>query len=152
VDPASVYEESPYHCTKYRNIDTKNLQSCVHRTPTLKHTYHPSMRALESLQDSMVCDPRHQWQPQQIRYQRWCSGAPAEHAESPWESSTSKQPLQTIVVEVGIELIFLVRTPIENCYDHGRHIYRTPKPLKKEAYNDIYGTQSYSYYAVLYPA
>jgi hypothetical protein len=117
--------------TKYQNIDTENLQSRVHRTQTLKHTYHPSMRALESLQDSMVYDPWHQRQPQQLRYQWWCSEAHAEHAESPWESSTSKQPLQTIVIEVGIELIILVRTPIENCYGHDRHIYRTPKPLKK---------------------
>jgi hypothetical protein len=66
------------------------------------------MRALESHQDSMVYDPRHQQQPQQLRYQQSSSGAPTEHAESSWESSTSKQLLQTIVVEVGIELIFLV--------------------------------------------
>jgi hypothetical protein len=46
-----------------------------------------------------------------------------------------------IIVEVGIELICLIQTPIENCYVHGRHIYRTPKPLKMEAYNDIYETQ-----------
>jgi hypothetical protein len=109
------------------------------------------MRALESLQDSMVYDPRYQWHPQQLRHQRRCFGAPAEHTKSPWESSSSKQPLQTIVVEVEIELIFLVRTPIENCYGHGHHIYQTPKPLKQEVYNNIYGTQSYSYYIVLYP-
>jgi hypothetical protein len=47
-----------------------------------------------------------------------------------------------MVVEAGIELIFLVQTPIENCYGHGYHIYRTPKPLKKEAYDTIYGTLS----------
>jgi hypothetical protein len=108
VDPALVYEESPGHCRKYQNIDTENLQSRVYLTPTLNHTYHPSMRALESHQDSMVYDPRHQQQPQQLRYQRSSSGAPTEHVESPWESSTSKQPLQTIIVEVGIELIFFV--------------------------------------------
>jgi hypothetical protein len=90
VDPTLLYEKSSGHCTKYRNIDTKNLQSRVHRTPTLKHTYHPSVQALKSLQDSMVYDPRHQQQPQQLRYQRWCSRTPAEHAESPWESSISK--------------------------------------------------------------
>jgi hypothetical protein len=80
----------------------------------------------------MVYDSRHQRQPQHLRYQWWCSRAPTEHAESPWESSTSKQLLQMIVVEAGIELIILVRTPIENCYGHGRHIYRTPKPLKRK--------------------
>jgi hypothetical protein len=99
----------------------------------------------------MLYDPRHQWQPQQLRYQQWCSGAPAEHTEFLWESNTLKQPLSTIIVEAGIELIFLVRTPIKNCYGHNRHIYQTPKPFKKEVYNDIYGTQSYSYYDVLYP-
>jgi hypothetical protein len=46
-----------------------------------------------------------------------------------------------IVVEAGIELIFLLQTPIENCYGYDRHIYRTPKPLKREAYNIIYGIQ-----------
>jgi hypothetical protein len=51
------------------------------------------MQALESLHDSMVYDPRHQQQLVQLRYQWWCSRAPAEHGESPWESSTSKQPL-----------------------------------------------------------
>jgi hypothetical protein len=110
------------------------------------------MRTLKSLHDTMVYDLRHQRQPQQLRYQWWCSGAPAEHAESPWESSTSKQQLQTIVVEAGIELIFLIRILIEICYGHGCHIYRTPKLLKKEAYNNIYETQSYSYYAILYIA
>jgi hypothetical protein len=80
------------------------------------------MRALKSLHDSMVYDLRHQRQPQQLRYQQWCSGAPGEHVESPWANSTSKQPLQPIIVEAGIELIFLVRTPIENCYGHGHHI------------------------------
>jgi hypothetical protein len=56
----------------------------------------------------MVYNLRHQWHPQQLRYQWWCFGAPAEDVESPWESNTSKQPLQTVVVEAGIELIFLV--------------------------------------------
>jgi hypothetical protein len=37
-----------------------------------------------------------------------------------------------IVVEARIELVFLVRTPIENSYGHNRHIYRTPKPLKRK--------------------
>jgi hypothetical protein len=40
--------------------------------------------------------------------------APAEHAESPWESNTSKQQLETIIVEARFELIFLVRTSIKN--------------------------------------
>jgi hypothetical protein len=35
------------------------------------------------------------------------------------------------IVEAGIELIFLVRTPIKNCYGHSRHIYQTLKPLKR---------------------
>jgi hypothetical protein len=90
------------------HIGTENLQSRVHRTPTSKHTYHPSMQALESHQDSMVYDPRHKRQPQQLRYQWSSSRTFAEHVESPWESSTSKQPLQMIVVEAGIELFFLV--------------------------------------------
>jgi hypothetical protein len=77
MDLASVYEEIPGHCTKYQNIDTKNLQSRAHPTPTLKHTYHPSMRALKSHQDSMVYDPRYQRQPQQLRYQWWSSESPA---------------------------------------------------------------------------
>jgi hypothetical protein len=68
----------------YRNIDTENMQSSVHQTPTLKHTYHPSMRPPESHLDSMVYDPRNPWQPQQLRYQRLCSRVPANHDESPW--------------------------------------------------------------------
>jgi hypothetical protein len=87
------------------------------------------MQPLESHQDIMVYDPRHQRQEQQLRYQRWSSGAPTEHAESPWESNTSKQSLQMIVVEAKIELFFLIQTPIENCYGHNRHIYQTPKLL-----------------------
>jgi hypothetical protein len=39
MDTTLVYEETLGHCTKYQNIDTENLQSHVHRTPTLKHTY-----------------------------------------------------------------------------------------------------------------
>jgi hypothetical protein len=80
------------------------------------------MRPLESHQDSMVYDLRHQRQLQRLRYQLWSSGAPAKNTESPWESSISKQPFQTMVVEAGIELIFLVQTPIINCYGHGLHI------------------------------
>jgi hypothetical protein len=70
VDQATIYEESPCRFTKYRNIDTENMQSSVHRTPTLKHTYHPSMRPPKYHLDSTVYDPRHPWQSQQLRYQQ----------------------------------------------------------------------------------
>jgi hypothetical protein len=43
VDPAIGYEESPGHCTKYRNIDTEDMQIRVYRTPYSKHTYILSM-------------------------------------------------------------------------------------------------------------
>jgi hypothetical protein len=70
VDLAIGYEERLDHYTKYRNIDTEDMQISVHRTPYSKHTYHSSMRPLKSHQDSMVYDPRHPRQPQQLRYQQ----------------------------------------------------------------------------------
>jgi hypothetical protein len=92
VDPATLYEESQGHCIKYQNIDIENMQSCVHWTPSLKHTYHPSMQPLESHQVSMVYNLRHLRQPQQLRYQQWHFGVPTKHAKSPWENNTSKKP------------------------------------------------------------
>jgi tryptophan synthase alpha subunit len=41
-----------------------------------------------------------------------------------------------VIVEAGIKMIF----------------FFTPLNPKKEAYNVVYGSQSYSYYVVVYPA
>jgi hypothetical protein len=60
----------------------------------------------------MVYDPMHPRQPQQLRYQWWHCGVPTKHTKSPWENSNSKQPFQTMFVEAGLEIIFLLQTPI----------------------------------------
>jgi hypothetical protein len=127
VDLAIGYEERSSHCTKCRNIDTKDMQIRVYRTPYSKHTYHPSMWPLKSHQDSTVYNPRQPRQPQQLRYQRWHCGVAANHVESPWENSNSEQPFQTIVVEARLRIIFLLQTPIVNYYSHDLPIYRTRK-------------------------
>jgi hypothetical protein len=127
VDPTIGYEERPDHCTKYQNIDTKDMQICVHRTPYSKYTYHLSMQPLESHQDSTVYDSMHPRQPQQLRYQWWRCGVAAKHAESPWENSNLEQPFWTIVVEAGLRMMFLLQTPIINYYTHGLSIYWTRK-------------------------
>jgi hypothetical protein len=37
-----------------------------------------------------------------------------------------------MVVETGLEMIFLLRTHIVTFYGHGLHIYRTLKPKKRK--------------------
>jgi hypothetical protein len=106
VDRATINEESQCRCTKYQNIANENMQCTVHQTQTAKHIYHPSMRPPKSHMDSIVYDPRHPRQPQQLRYQQWRPGAPAKHDESPWESRTSKQPFKTMVVQAGLQPSF----------------------------------------------
>jgi hypothetical protein len=51
----------------------------------------------------------------------------AKHAESPWENSNSKQSFWTIIVEAGLEMIFLLQILIINYSGHGLHIYQTRK-------------------------
>jgi hypothetical protein len=48
-----------------------------------------------------------------------------------------------MVVEAGLEMFFLLRTPIVTFYGHGLHIYWTCKTLKKEAYNTTYMTHNH---------
>jgi nitric oxide reductase large subunit len=62
-----------------------------------------------------------------VRYQQWHCGVAAKDTESPWENGNLEQPFQTIVVEAGLGMIFLLQTPIVNYYSHGLPIYQTHK-------------------------
>jgi hypothetical protein len=140
VDPVIGYEERPDHCIKYQNIDTEDMQIHIHRTSYSKHIYHSSMRPLESHQDSTMYDLRHPRQPQHLRYQRWHCGVAVKHTESTWEDSNSEQPFQTIVVEEGPGIIFLLQIPIVNYYGHGLPKYQTHKTKKGSSQRYIWNT------------
>jgi hypothetical protein len=101
----------------------------------------------------MVYDLRHPQQPQQLRYQLWCPGAPAKNDESPWESSTSKEPFEMMLLKQVFNQIFFDVLQSEN--DLIRvflselvaeiiivrvFLYTHPISTKKEMYNAIYRT------------
>jgi hypothetical protein len=86
----------------------------------------------------------------------WCPRAPAKHNESPWESNTSKQLFEIMLLKQVLNRVFFDILQLEN--DLIRvflselvaeiiivrvFLYTHPVNTKKETYNAIYGTQSY---------